>query len=524
MPEGGIKAEIKQRVASARGAFKEGRVKVFRCKRVSVARRGVLLSSLVMSRLTFGSGAWPPLSAADSNLFGGTVTSLYRATLGLSRDADQHVTLAMMCSLLGLLDAETLLRIEQLRYLRQLLGHAPDVLWALVRVDTAYLNVLREALAWLYRRVQATCQLPDPLLEWDVWCRTCLERPGLFKGLIKRAQGLELCRVKCYAAFQSLHRVIRELCDGLPAESHDEPPTFVEACLICKKGFESRVAWACHSSKKHGYRVIASVLAGSRGDTVCQGCGKCFSRASRLRRHLLHSSSCRVNWGAFTPAHEDAPVMHDRQPPVTLERVLEEHHAGPDPALYHQGLLSALHELCEPSAEDVWQTLIEYVEPLDVLRNTVKAWHSSLGSTLWADEVCEDVLLMLDPVLCCETFCKTRTKPKSAVCCPDLPGPFSTSLSFVLTGALTTVSISEPPCPGFAFPFIGGVSLAAAKRQCAFLEASCEAIGVLIQRAQSSRVFLRISRQALQALEPVPTWLMSVGFSLVGEGLCSPTD
>ncbi|CAE7768660.1 unnamed protein product [Symbiodinium sp. KB8] len=74
---------------------------------------------------------------------------------GIKAEIKQRVASARGAFKEGLLDAETLLRIEQLRYLRQLLGHAPDVLWALVRVDTAYLNVLREALAWLYRRVQA---------------------------------------------------------------------------------------------------------------------------------------------------------------------------------------------------------------------------------------------------------------------------------------------------------------------------------------------------------------------------------
>ena len=104
------------------------------------------MSSLVMSKLTFGAGAWPPLPVGDMKLFSGAVFSLYRATLGLQHDADQRVTLAMICSLLGLPDHATILKLEQLRYLKQLCNDAPDAVWALLRQDDGYLGLLRDAL------------------------------------------------------------------------------------------------------------------------------------------------------------------------------------------------------------------------------------------------------------------------------------------------------------------------------------------------------------------------------------------
>ena len=180
--DGAIKPELLQRRSSAWTAFREGRTRLFRCRRVSTKRRGVFLNSLVLSKLLFGAGAWPPLRAGEHKVFAGAVFGLYRATLGLRPFEDQHVSLATMCSLLGLPDHATLLRVEQLRYCKQLCQCAPDAVWALIRQDVAYLDLLRDALAWLFARVKATCQLPHPLENWEAWTTLIRERPALFKG------------------------------------------------------------------------------------------------------------------------------------------------------------------------------------------------------------------------------------------------------------------------------------------------------------------------------------------------------
>ncbi|CAE7242393.1 unnamed protein product, partial [Symbiodinium sp. KB8] len=453
MPAGNIHAEIKQRCALAWAAFREGRTKVFRCRRVSLQRRGTLLSTLVLSKLVFGAGAWPPLGAIDTRLFGGAVTSLYRATLNVAHQADQHLSTATICALLGLPDAYTLLVVEQLRYLRQLVAHAPDPLWALLRNDAPYLDALRDALAWLYARVAATTTLPHPL------------------------EGLEQCRIQCYAAMQALHKAIRVHSDGELIEPCEAPRIYPEACLVCRKAFETRGAWACHASKLHGYRLAATVLAGSHGDTLCRGCGKCYANTGRLRRHLLHSAVCRAQWGAFTMAEGVViPALHERQPPLHIEGVLERMHEGYDPASYSKGLLEALCRLRSPSAQQVWDLVVDFVEPLQVLRQTLDMWRRS---EFFCDEWCEiaeDVLLMLDPEVCCDVFSKTPKQSGPTLCCPDLPGPFGTILPFVLTGAMAAFALQTAPCPSFSYPWIGGATLAAAKRQAAFVEASCDVI------------------------------------------------
>ena len=523
MHEGGIRLEVKQRCAAAWTAFREGRTKVFRCRRVSTSRRGALLDTLVISKLRFGCGAWPPLGVVEMRIFGGALSSIYRATLGLTHQADQHVSLATICALLGLVDHDTTLKVEQLRYVRQLVSHAPDALWALIRQDEPYLAGIREAFAWLFARVRATTTLPDPLLDWGPWCEACVNRPGLFKGLIKRAKGLECCRIQCYAAFQALYRALRTCSVGVLMREEVQPRTYSEACLICKKGFESRAAWACHASKLHGYRLASSVMAGSSGAWVCQGCGRCYAKPARLRRHLLHSSTCRKRWGSFTPGEGFvAPDLHERQPPVDVAGILAEVHEAEDPASYSRGLKQALEQLQSPDAETIWATVVEFVEPLSVLRRTLQLWLESVIFPAGTEEAVEDVLLMLDPDVCCTSFRQTPHKQPVTTCCPDLPGPLNSSMPFVLTGASIGFDLADPPCHAFSYPFVGGTSLAAARRQSAYVEHACDVLGHMVQQSQSTRVILRASRQALASLEPAPTWLLSVGFALSGEGLASP--
>ncbi|CAE7863811.1 unnamed protein product, partial [Symbiodinium sp. KB8] len=231
---GAIKPELVQRRAAAWTAFREGRTKLFRCKRISLQRRGTLLGSLVLSKLFFGAGAWPPLGKAEKRVIDGAVFAIYRAALGIRHDEDQHISLATACALLGLPDGDTTIVVDRLRYLKQLCLHAPNAVWAAIRQDGPYLESVREALRWLYARISATSDLPDPLVSWEPWCRLIASRPSLYRGLVQRARGLELCRITCYAALQAVYRVLIEHGEGLPisAEVHDcLPPPTLEGLL-----------------------------------------------------------------------------------------------------------------------------------------------------------------------------------------------------------------------------------------------------------------------------------------------------
>ncbi|CAE7879565.1 Ap1g1, partial [Symbiodinium necroappetens] len=174
--------ELRARSSSAWSAFRQGRLKAYRCRRIAVARRGALLSTMVLPRLLFGAGAWPSLRKGECSFYHRTVFALYRQTLCVPHGEDQHISGATACALLQLPDPATLLRVERLRYLRQLVQSAPDALWALIRQDNAYLEEMRSALSWLFARLRATVDLGDPLAHWESWGDVMRCAPGRFRG------------------------------------------------------------------------------------------------------------------------------------------------------------------------------------------------------------------------------------------------------------------------------------------------------------------------------------------------------
>ena len=522
---GAIRPELVQRRAAAWTAFREGRAKLFRCKRISLQRRGTFLNSLVLNKLFYGAGAWPPLGKTDKRIIDGAVFAIYRASLGVRPDEDQHISLATACSLLSLPDGDTAIVVDRLRYLKQLCRFAPDAVWAALRRDEPYLASVRDALNWLYLRVQATSDLPDPVVNWEPWCSLMQSRPALYRGLVQRARGLELCRIAGYASLQAAHRICVEHGQGRSLGRAEEAGCqYTDACIPCRRGFVSRAAWACHASKLHGYRLASSVMAGTHGSTLCQACGKCFAKAARLRRHLLHSSDCRRRWGSFA-LHEGVttPTVHECLPPPTLEGLLSQHQDELDPAVVNKGLLEALMALSAPDAEQVWSVVADFVEPLAVLRETVQVWGQRCAADGSADIV-QDVCLMLDPELIADTFCRPKTSDPPSICCNDLPGSIDVTYSFVLSGPECAFDLGRPPCPAFCYPFIGGAALSQAKRQAEFVEEACDIVGRMVQQSLSTRVFLRASTSALASIEPLPTWLLSAGFLAVHEGLRSPTS
>ena len=135
--------ELRLRCGSAWAAFRQGRKAVYRNRRISLKRRGILLTSGVLTRLFYGAGAWPVLRAGEEQLLTGALMGLMRQTLCVLYDGDQHVCRAETCALLGLADPRTALHVERLRYVRQLAASAPDTLWALIRLDPPLLAAYR---------------------------------------------------------------------------------------------------------------------------------------------------------------------------------------------------------------------------------------------------------------------------------------------------------------------------------------------------------------------------------------------
>ena len=157
----------------------------------------------------------------------------------------------------------------------------------------------------------------------------------------------------------------------------------------------------------------------------------------------------------------------------------------------------------------------------------LEVWRDGHSFPEQVAEAAEAALLMLDPEVCCDFSQKIKRGAKLTECCPELLAPFDCTLPFVLSGAMAFFNLGEPLRPAFAYPFVGGAPLAAARRQAAFNETTCDVLGRSVQQSQTPRVFLHLSKEN-PGFARACTHLGDVsGFDLVAEGsegLSSPTD
>ena len=270
---GGMRQELSYRIAQARAAFSEHRRKVFKSPGVPLKRKAFILKAMVLPKLLYGCGAWPPLGAKEFQSFAGALWSMFRQLLCIPHTSNQHVTAVDTLALLELPGPTVTLHVHRILYLGQLVRTGPKVLWTLLRLDRPYAEALAKSARWLYQWVYRTCPLPDPDTHWDSWVELFRTSGNRLKGWVKRAQALEVRRYQTAASLDGLYRSIRAL------TADDKPPPQQhlicrEVCIPCRKLFNSRVAWSCHAQRVHGYRTQAYLIIARNQKSVVK-----FTRA-----------------------------------------------------------------------------------------------------------------------------------------------------------------------------------------------------------------------------------------------------
>ena len=294
-----------------------------------------------------------------------------------------------------------------------------------------------------------------------------------FKGWVLRAQMLEIRRSQVVAALEGLYRVLRSIA-GMPTESREPDQAWTEVCIPCKKLFSSRVAWSCHAQRVHGYRTQAYLVSKQGKRPLCEGCGKLYASVGRLRCHLRNTTRCLANWGAFQAADCPSIALHPQAPPERIVGSSRPHCGLGLLTDISQLLLESLRELHRPSEESVWEIIVEHIEPLDILRNTVKVWQASLDSEE-DREIANNMLLLLDVDLLGEV---RVTKPAQQPCPADVT-PAWTPLPpcpFRHTGIGLPLSLQAPPT-AILSPFgPTSLTLRAATAYATWLEQACACI------------------------------------------------
>ncbi|OLP82019.1 hypothetical protein AK812_SmicGene37367 [Symbiodinium microadriaticum] len=409
-PAGSLKQEIQYRVSQARATFAEGRRKVYKNPKISVRRKGHILGSTVIPKLVYGAGAWGPLNSGETRTFSGALWSFYRPLLGIGRCDAQNWDASTCFALLGLPSPSTLLRTQRLLYLGQMLRAGPDELWAVLRADRPHASLLQADIRWLHEWTHRTTGLPNPDLEWSAWVSFVQQAYGKYKGAVKRARMLDIHRHAVVAALSGLHRALVLVCGTVEGHAREEPPVLKEVCIPCRRAFSDRLSWAGHAARKHGYRSHAYLCAQG---TLCLSCGRQFSSAGRLRRHLYAKTRCVREWGSFTPAQMSDPPLdiHALAPPVPIHGSFAPDDSAGIRVDVACGLLGDLG--CDPADEtEAWNLVTSYVEPIDTLRQTVREWAASDAGDEVRQATAENLLLLLDVELLAEhvqprpgTFC-----------------------------------------------------------------------------------------------------------------------
>ena len=521
-PAGSLKAEILFRAAQARATFSEARRKVYKNPSISVRRKGFILNATVIPKLTYGAGSWGPLSQGEMRAFSGALWGFYRPLLGIGRFDDQRIESSTCFSLLGLPSPSTLLRTQRLLYLGQLLRTGPPELWAVLRADRGQAEQFQADLRWLQAHTWNTTGLPCPMQDWGTWTNFVSHHYGRFKGAIKRARAIDVCRHIVIAALACLNRTLLQTCGPASApEPSQAVGALIEVCIPCRRAFSSRLSWAGHAARKHGYRSHAFLCAHG---TTCLGCGRCYSTSGRLRRHLETCPDCVTSWGAFIPEEGDPPAgkCHPQAPSMEIagtRDVMAMHGIRTDVSL---GLLQDL-DSCDPADEQgILDLVASYVEPIEVLRATVRAWASSSLASDLLQATADNILLLLDVELLADHIQpapQSRTFPQEAVPGWKDPG----RASFVLSGKARTFHLEAPPTPFLHHSDPVSVRLREAVAFSTWIESGCDVIARALTTSSACPVQVQCP-QLDMALGPATGWLRAAGFTVDHHGLRSPRD
>ena len=398
----------------------------------------------------------------------------------------------------------------------------PDELWAVLRADRPHAELLRTDVRWLHAWIYHTTGLPHPDLDWVAWTTFVTKTYGKFKGAVKRARMLDIHRHTVIAALSGLHRALTIVGGSVePVASPSRPSVLKEVCIPCRRAFADRLSWAGHAARKHGYRSHAFLCAQG---TLCLACGRQFSSPGRLRRHLYAKSQCVQAWGSFAPSepHLASAALHPQAPPGPVPGFSDNEAARGIRTDVALGLLGDL-ETCDPHDEvEAWNLVASYVEPIEVLRQTVREWTNANSDDVARGVTAENLLLLLDVELLADSIqpkSSTRAFPQDTLPVWGLPG----SAPFVLSGNAHIFQLLPPPSVRLDFTGPSSVRLRDAVAFSTWLEDGCAVIARALEACRHSPVEIPCLGADV-ALGPASTWLRAAGFIVDATGIYSPRD
>ena len=354
-----------------------------------------LVLGLVHAKLGHGAGLWMPRTqtkhAAIHFAFMKHWRSAFRWLTGVS---SKFLEDDALCSLLGVLPPDEVLRIARVRQLKVLCTHPDPFLREVVQAAFDWLECTLGDFSHMWRVCFPEEHLPEltPTTCWPVLLPLANRIPSLLRAFKKH--WLDTLAVDSDFHLQRCKTLWRfEKAGGIQLKIGQLAGALPHACERCGAKFARRAGLAVHQLKMHGVRSVLSVAAG----VECQVCRTLWWTTSRFRAHLEKTELCRTVYAnadleAVSTA-EQVGKRKDRawQPPARVEgpcpfwatlRPLDVPRPPPPPLIQDRQLLvELLSHTCQDSFE-AWSKLAWWIlqhgrdpqGPDDIVHSSQHPW------------------------------------------------------------------------------------------------------------------------------------------------------
>jgi len=312
---GTSRREMRRRIAIGNGAFNLHRRLLFQNTDLTAKKRAELFMSLVHSKISFGTESWVLDDVKSRQYFHGAILRLYKRLLKLQPDSlIQHDEVISQAQLP---DPDDLLRVTRLRYLGLLYKCEQVTPWAILRADTAWTQLLRADLQWLWHLIRGSTSLRDPAQHFQDWEYLLRYHRSYWKTLLQRGMQLVQLHRHDQLLLRRLHHdIFAHLAHWGPLPHAPVRPHIpVErqyghyGCMNCKLRCRSKAGEGAHLFKVHG--VVAKERRWMT-HTACSICLKEYHSFDKLQGHLRYSESCRTQLSAQPPCDVLQPGIGSR--------------------------------------------------------------------------------------------------------------------------------------------------------------------------------------------------------------------
>ncbi|CAE7218389.1 Cpn2 [Symbiodinium sp. CCMP2592] len=240
----------------------------------------------------------------------------------------------------------------------------------------------------------------------------------------------------------------------------------------------------------------------------------------RLRRHLVTSVGCVAQWGSFQPtAQAVQAVVHPLAPPMPLDSQLPPSVVPEQLLDISVPLLEALEVLEGCDETEVFEVVESYVEPLPMLRKTVRTWGDNHLGSAWHEMVVESLLLVLDPDVLAESRQQSVRPPAISSLPPD-KWPSPSPLPMTLSGEPEVKSLMPPPSQVLSIQEPTSMTVRQAVSYVMWLDAATALCAECVETVRTGPVSL-LCPGLKQALGPGAVWLEAAGFAFNPIGMHS---